>query len=300
MHDHAHCAHGNVSNRTFAGAVTLNLLASGLGIFYSLKSHSMSLMADSIHNLSDVLSIVLVWWTHYLSQRPRLNPQLTYGYRRSSALSALFNGVLLFVVAIGLGAEALDHWINPQPLNPHIMAIMGLLGCVLNGVSAYFFHHEHTRDLNLKSVYLHLLYDALTSAAVVLAAGLVYFFGWQAADPCIALMIVVAMLYSSVSLVRHSLHLLLDGVPAHVNQADVLRYLEQYPGVISVHDLHIWGLSTREVALTAHLIRPQGALSDEELKNLLEYFKKEFHIDHLTLQIESGTLSDVCGRTTGC
>lgn len=206
-------------------------------------------------------------------------------------LAALANALLLVLTSALIVYESINKLNNPVKIDEVIVMIVAFIGVLINGGTALLFMKQQASDLNIKSAFLHLAYDALIALGVVLAGAAVYFTGWQQIDPIVALVIVAIITAGSWNLLRRSVELILGAVPYGVNQEEVYNYLRKLPGVQEVHDLHIWGLSTQETALTAHLIMPNGALSDKEYLKINRVLAKEFHIQHVTLQVEQGEKS---------
>ena len=177
---------------------------------------------------------------------------------------------------------------------------VAFIGVLINGGTALLFMKQRVSDLNVKSAFLHLAYDAFIALGVVLAGAAVYFTGWQQIDPIVALVIVAIISWGSWNLLRRSVELILGAVPYQVSQEAVYNYLKKLPGVQEVHDLHIWGLSTKQTALTAHLIMPKSGLSDKEHLQINQVLAKQFHIQHVTLQVEQGQKSYPCTQSLIC
>jgi cobalt-zinc-cadmium efflux system protein len=251
------------------------------------------LLADAGHNLSDVLGLLLSWAAIGLAKRVP-NERFTYGWRSSSILAALFNAVILLVACGAIGWEALHRLAAPEPVASNTVMVVAALGILVNGFSAWLFSRGQQSDLNVRSAYLHMLADAAVSLGVVFAAAVIGQTGWQWLDPLVSLVIVALIVKSTWGLLKESMKLALNSVPAHIDVAAVTTFLQQQTGVSEVHDLHIWGLSTTEVALTAHLVMPQGHASDAQLNAITDALRQEFHIHHATLQIEQGTTCHAC------
>ena len=180
------------------------------------------------------------------------------------------------------------------------MIVVALAGILVNGGSSLLFRHGAETDLNIRGAFLHLLADALILIGVVISAIIIYYTGWQWIDPVVGLVIVGIVLWGTWGLLRNSLRLIMDAVPHYIDHSGVKEYLTTLPGVAAVHDLHIWGLSTREVALTAHLIMPKTPLTDADHKKINITLHEKFRINHVTIQVESGSSDDPCGRVEAC
>jgi cobalt-zinc-cadmium efflux system protein len=298
-HDHGHApghAHGmpiEGVNLRMGIAVALNLVFVVIEGGFGFLSNSVALIADAGHNLSDVLGLVCAWGALLLGRRPP-GAKFTYGLGRSSVLAALVNAVLLLLACGAIAWEAASRLGAPPPVAGRtVMAVAGI-GIVLNGISAWMLHAGSHGDLNRRSAYIHMLSDAAISAGVVLSGLVIVFTGWSLLDPIVSLVIVAVILVSTWRLLRDSLTLSLDGVPASVNSSDVMSYLAHQRGVTDVHDLHIWALSTTSVALTAHLVVPDRGAEDALLVSLTPDLKRRFQIQHATLQIERDRCAHGC------
>lgn len=293
-HSHA-CAHHAAPKdfgRAFAVGVVLNLgfvaIEAGAGFF----ANSLALLADAGHNLSDVLGLALAWGAAVASRRAPSKLR-TYGWRRMSILAALINAVLLFVAVGGIAWEALRRIEAPPQIETALIVWVAGAGIVINILTALLFIEGRKRDLNVRGAYLHMLADAAVSAGVVVAAVLISRTGWLWLDPATSLAIAAVIAFGTWGLMRDSLNLALDAVPAHVDPGAVMAYLRNLPGVSDVHDLHIWGMSTTHSALTVHLVRAQGS-DDALLDEVQAHLHLHFGIDHATIQIETGSRSFDC------
>ncbi len=274
-------------------AVTLNVLFVVIEGCFGFLSNSVALIADAGHNLGDVLGLVCAWTAMYLARRPP-GGNFTYGLGRSSVLAALTNAVLLLLACGAIAWEAAGRIAAPPAVAGATVAGVAAIGIVLNGISAWLLHSGSHDDLNRRSAFLHMLGDAAVSAGVLVSGVLIFVTGWTWLDPAVSLLIVAVILVSTWGLLRDSVHLSLDGVPAGVNSSAVLSYLAGQRGVTDVHDLHIWALSTTSVALTAHLVVPDREAEDALLGSLTPGLKKRFRIDHATLQIERDRCDHGC------
>jgi cobalt-zinc-cadmium efflux system protein len=296
-HEHEH-AHGHAHGRSHSHAIPTEGVNLRMGIAVALNlvfvlvegsfgflSNSVALIADAGHNLSDVLGLVCAWGALILSRRPP-GAKFTYGLGRSSVLAALANAVLLLLACGAIAWEAASRLGSPPPVMGKTVMLVAAIGIAINGISAWMLHAGSHGDLNRRSAYLHMLSDAVVSAGVVVSGLLIAVSGWSLLDPIVSLVIVAVILVSTWRLLRDSLTLSLDGVPASVNSAAVMSYLAHQRGVTDVHDLHIWALSTTNVALTAHLVVPEPGAEDALLTKLTPDLKRRFQIQHATLQIE--------------
>lgn len=282
-HDHARGAF----DRAFAIGVGLNLSFVVVEVIYGLQAHSLALVADAGHNLSDVLGLVLAWVASVLARR-RPTPRRTYGMRRSSVLAALANAVLLLIAIGAIAWEAVRRFTDPVPVEAGTVMWVAAVGIVINSVTALLFMSGRKGDLNIKGAFLHMAADAGVSAGVVGAGLAIRATGWVWLDPTISLAIVVVIFVGTWGLLRDSTNLALDAVPEGIDEQGVKSYLRAVEGVAEVHDLHIWGMSTTEVALTAHLVRPDGKSDDALLARVAQELHDCFGIEHATLQVEHG------------
>ena len=252
---------------------------------YGLLSNSVALLADAGHNLSDVLGLLLAWGAATLSKRqPSAN--FTYGLRRSSILSALFNAVFLLVAIGAIAFEAIQRLGDPQPVAGGTVMAVASVGILVNGITAWLFARGGKHDLNIRGAYLHMAADAAVSAGVVVSGLLILQTGWLWIDSATSLIVVAVILVGTWGLLRRSVNMALDRVPEHIPPADVTDALAALPGVTRVHDLHIWSLSTTEVALTCHLVMPAGCPGDAFLREVSDLLHHRFRIGHSTIQVE--------------
>lgn len=269
----------------FAIGVTLNVVYVVAQIVFGIFAHSLALLADAGHNFSDVLGLLLAWSAIHLG-KTRATPRRTYGLGRSSILAALANAILLLVAVGGITWEAIRRFSDPGDVGGRTVMIVAALGIVINGVTASLFVRGRKSDLNIKGAFLHMASDAAVSAGVVLAGIVIILTGWHWVDPVTSLAINAVIVWGTWGLLRHSLAMALDLVPANVDPTAVRNYLETLNGVNAVHDLHIWPLSTTRIALTVHLEMPDGSGSDEFLHSVCEHLHQTFGIEHSTIQIE--------------
>ena len=295
-HDHSH-APANF-NRAFAIGIVLNLAFVAIEAFYGWKINSLALLADAGHNLSDVAGLVLAWGGA-LAGKLKPNARKTYGWQRATLLAAFANALLLLMAMGALAWEAVGRLVSPDPIanaaGLTVMVVAGI-GIVVNTATALLFMRGRQNDLNIRGAFLHMAADALVSAGVVVAGGLTLWMGWDWLDPVGSLLIAAVVLLGTWSLFRQSLHLLFDGVPDSIDPLAVRDYLANLPGVSRVHDLHIWAMGTSQVALTAHLVMPQGHADDAFLKQASDHLHDRFEITHVTLQVMKSAFTVPCGE----
>lgn len=283
-HDHPH---SHDYGRAFAIGIALNMLFVLVEAFYGWLAGSLALLSDAGHNLSDVLGLLMAWGGFYLA-RLRPSRKHTYGLGRATIMAAIFNALVLLVAVGGIVWEAIARFSNPVPIEGGIVMLVAAIGVIINGITAWLFMSGSKGDLNLRGAFLHMAADALVSLGVVAAAALFIWTGWTWLDPAISLVIAVVILFGTWDLLRHALHLSLDGVPASIELGEVSDYLTTLPGVKAIHDLHVWAMSTSETALTVHLIMPDGQPDDDFLCRVAKALHDEFAIDHTTIQVETG------------
>jgi len=296
-HDHPHShggdARGARLGRAFAAGIALNVAFVIAEVILGLMANSLALVADAMHNLSDVVGLVLAWGASALALRPP-SARFTYGFRGSTILAALANAMLLLVVTGGIAWEALHRLKNPGIVNETLMIWVAIAGIVINGVTAWFFMADRKSDLNVRGAYLHMAADAGVSAGVALAGAGMLLTGWLWLDPAVSLVIVATIFVGTWGLLRDSVKLALHAAPESVDPSEVRGYLCALKGVAEVHDLHIWGMSTTETALTAHLVMPAGHPGDEFIAHVVHDIEHRFRIGHVTIQIEMGTSANPC------
>ncbi|HEY1096733.1 MAG TPA: cation diffusion facilitator family transporter [Alphaproteobacteria bacterium] len=291
-HSHSHTHVPKDFGRTFLIAASLNMLFIVAEVIYGLKANSLALLADAGHNFSDVIGLLLAWGAWWLSKR-KPSARYTYGLRSTSILAALANAILLLVAVGGIAWEAVERFTAHQPIaGGTVMAVAGL-GIVINGATAWMFSHGQG-DLNVRGAYLHLAADALVSVGVVLAGFIISRTGWLWLDPVTSLVIVAVIIVGTWGLLRDSVNLALHAVPAGVDIEKLRDYLTAQDCIGGVHDLHVWGMSTTEIAMSVHLVTPKGHPGDKFLEELTEGLQHQFGIHHTTIQIELGNGTMEC------
>jgi len=284
---HAHDHQKPNFNRAFGFGVALNLGYIVIEVIFGLLSSSLALLADAGHNLSDVLGLLLSWGAHHFSKTPPTTRR-TYGLRRTSILAALGNALIL---AIAIGAilwEAVRRFFEPQSSAGTTMIWVAGVGVLVNAATAWLFMAGSKGDLNIRSAFLHMAADAGVSLGVVIAGIVIHVTGLMWIDPVVSLLVAFVIAAGTWGLLRDSVALAVDSVPAGIDPAEVRGYLSALPGVERLHDLHIWPLSTTETALTAHLVKPGATLDDDLIAQISEDLHEKFGIEHVTIQLESG------------
>ncbi|HJN49152.1 MAG: cation diffusion facilitator family transporter [Pseudomonadales bacterium] len=274
-------------NTIFFVAVSANLAFTVLEATYAYIADSVSLLGDAGHNLGDVLGLLLAWGAAYLAGK-KTSRMYSYGYRRTTILAAIINALVLVFAASLIAFESLEKFIQPTPIQEIPVIVVASIGIVVNTGAAWLFIKGSKKDLNLKAAFLHLAYDALISVGVVVTATAILYTGWMWLDPLAAVMIVVIITWGAWGLLRDSVNLILDAVPQGIDRTSVENYLHSIDGVTKIHDVHIWGMSTNENGLTAHLIMPDNSLWESETgyAEISRQMQERFNIHHITLQVE--------------
>ncbi len=292
---HHHHAHGDPQRQAaaFRTAIALNALFVVAQFGFGLMAQSTALIADAGHNLSDVLALILALSASMLARRAP-STRYTYGLRSTSILAALTNAVLLLLGCGAIVWEAAQRMLAPPQVAGMTVSVVAAVGALINAGSAWLLLRGDRRDLNVRGAYLHMAADAAISLGVAAAGLLILATGWNWVDPLVSLAIVVLIVAGTWGLLREAIDLILSAVPSGIDAAGVARFLRSQPGVSEVHDLHIWGMSTTESALTAHLVMPAGYPGDAVLDGIVENLRTRFAIDHSTLQVEQGSTRHAC------
>ncbi len=291
-HNHSNSSDQNF-NRAFIIGIILNVIYIVVEVFYGLLINSMALIADAGHNFSDVLGLLLAWGAAYLAKTATTEKR-TYGLRKSTILAAFFNAILLMIAVGAIAIEAIRKLITPEPVEGTTMMVVAGIGFIINAITALLFMSGREKDLNIKGAFLHMAADAGVSLGVVVAGFVIVSTGWLWVDPAISLVIVLVITIGTWGLLRDSFHLSMDAVPKGIDLKKVGNYLKGINGVTEVHDLHIWAMSTTEIALTAHLVIPDENKDDYFLKKICGELHSKFGIEHSTIQIEKSAQSANC------
>ncbi len=281
-HDHSIKNYGP----SFAIGIALNIGFVIIEAIYGVISGSLALIADAGHNLSDVLGLLLAWGAIWLAGKPRSDKR-TYGYRKATILSSLGSALLLMMSLGAITWEAIGRFSDPQPVQGMTIMIVAGIGVVINTITALLFVSGQKQDLNIKGAYLHMAADAAVSLGVVVAGAIGMYTGWLLVDPITSLIIVTIVFMGTWSLLRDSINLALDAVPEGIDIQAIRDYLNGLPQVIQIHDLHVWAISTTEVALSVHLIiSEQEPLPKNFLLHIQQRLHDEYGIEHATIQLE--------------
>lgn len=267
--------------------VALNLGFVAIEAVYGVLANSLALLADAGHNLSDVAGLLLAWGAAWLGRR-RPTTKRTYGYGQTTILAAVSNAMLLLVAIGAIGWEAVRRFQDPQPVQGTTVMVVAAVGIAINGVTALLFMRGRKGDINVRAAFLHMAADAAVSAGVVVAGLVILLTRWLWLDPVASLVIVVVVAAGTWGLLKDSIALAIDSVPAGIDPDEVTTFLRSLPGVTAVHDLHIWPLSTTLTALTAHLVRDDPRVDDAFTAEVAAELRRRFGIGHATVQLETG------------
>jgi cobalt-zinc-cadmium efflux system protein len=273
------------NKRRLAWVLTLTavyMIAEAVGGFLS---NSLALLSDAGHMLTDVASVALAMFALWFSSRPATTKK-TYGYLRFEILAALANGVALVVISLMISYEALQRIKSPESVAGVQVMLIAIGGLVVNAISAYLLHNASAENLNMRGAFLHVISDMLGSVGAIIAGILIWQFGWTISDPVISILMCLLIVFSSWQLIRESLNVLLEGTPSHISIAAVIEAIMQVQGVLNVHDLHIWTISSGNDAISAHVTIEAGASYKGTLASLQETLRSKFNIGHVTIQIE--------------
>lgn len=278
---------------------TENLLKTGiivsiftflLEISVGFWAHSLALLSDAWHVFIDIWALAISFLAIILARRPA-NDRRTYGLHRMEVMAALANGTLVFLIAMGILVAAFQRFTNPPEVHGKAVLIMGAVGLLLNGVVARLFYKKSAEDMNLRGVFIHLVGDALSSVAVLIAGTVMVTTGWRTIDPIVSILIACIVLWSAVRLLRDAFETLLEGVPRGIQATAVEEEIKRVEGVLSVHDLHIWSICSHLKSLSGHVLIDPGFLSRQDtlLESIHRVLRERFGITHTTIQVESKT-----------
>ncbi|MBW2519037.1 MAG: cation transporter [Deltaproteobacteria bacterium] len=282
-HDHTHQI--NDYNRAFAIGLVLNLIFVAIEFSYGIAAESLALIADAGHNLSDVFSLLLAWAAVLLASRDATEKR-TYGFRKGTIIASLASAMLLLVALGGIAWEAIGRFSQPQAVKGMTVIVVASVGVVINTITALLFLSGQKRDLNIRGAFLHMAADAGISLGVVVSGIMIIATDWRLIDPIVSLLIVAVILCGTWPLLRDSLNLAIDAVPQHIDMPEIKNYLAGLENVSRIHDLHVWPLSTTDVALTVHLTVDKDVLPKDFLSNIQQQLHDRFEIEHSTIQVE--------------
>ncbi len=282
-HEHKHSYGSSRRRLSVVLALTVTyMFAEAIGGYVT---NSLALLSDAGHMLTDVAALTLALLALWFSSRP-VTPQKTYGYYRTEILAALANGVTLIVISILIFYEAVERIQSPEPVRGFQMMLIAVGGLVVNGVSAWMLHGATEDNLNVRGAFLHVMGDALGSVGAIIAGLVNWQWGWTLADPVISVVIGLLIIFSSWQIIRESVNILLEGTPSHIDIQAVIVAMHEVEGVVNVHDLHVWAISSGKEALSAHITLESGASHREALRSLQQKLRHDFNIGHVTIQLE--------------
>jgi cobalt-zinc-cadmium efflux system protein len=290
-HDHSHEI-GNY-NRSFAVGVILNIAFVVIEVGYGVFADSLALIADAGHNLSDVASLLLAWGASVLATKAATEKR-TYGFRKATVMASLASALLLLVALGSITWEAIGRFINPKPVEGVTVIAVAAIGVVINTLTALLFVKGQERDLNIRGAFLHMSADAGVSLGVVVAGILIMIRGWPWIDPLVSLVIAAVVFIATWGLLRDSINYAMDAVPKSIDYTGIRQYLMSFERVNRIHDLHVWPLSTTEVALTVHIVVFDDSLDNNFLWELQQHLHDHFGIEHATIQVETPTRENGC------
>ncbi len=290
-HNHSHEQQVRNYNKAFAFGIILNVVYIIAEVVYGLIANSMALIADAGHNFSDVLGLLLAWGASLLAQKAATKTK-TYGMRKATILASLFNAIILWIAVGAISIESIRKLFQPESVSGTTIMIVAVIGVFINTVTALLFLRGRKSDINIQGAFLHMAADAGVSLGVVVAGLLIYFTGWYLVDPIVSLIIVVVITISTWGLLRDSFSMSMDAVPKDIDFDGVEQYLQSLDGVVDVHDLHIWPMSTTETALTVHLGVGKNVNTDMLIKIIADKMQKDFDIVHVTIQTELENRND--------
>lgn len=287
MEHHHH--HHHVSGGKLLFSVILNLIITVAQFIGGILSGSLALLSDALHNFSDVMSLLISYYAHKLSHRPQ-NLQKTFGFKRAEILAALFNASVLIAVSVYLIVESVERFLDPQPIASEWVMALAALGIAVNGLSAWLLHRDADHNLNIRSAYLHLMGDLMTSFAVLFGGLMIYLYGWYWIDPLLSLLISFYLIRSSFGIVRSSTGMLMQFAPADISIDAISRQVAQFESIESIHHIHLWQLDDETVFLEAHLnFHKDLCLSEaNRVVHDLNHALEEIGIAHTTFQCETG------------
>lgn len=285
-HHHHHHAHAIERLSTiYIVAVALNLLFVVVEAVAGFVGHSLGLLSDAGHNLSDVFSLLLAMVALKLASS-RATKRFTYGHRKASVLISLLNAIILLVAVGAIMVESVRKFMHPADVNGTLIIWTAAVGIVINGLTAWALSRQQQHDINTRGAFLHMLADTMVSVGVVVSGVVINLTGWTIVDPIIGLVIAVVILFSTWSLLAESLRMSTDAVPEGFDVEDIKQKIEEQEGVLNVHHMHIWPISTTETALTCHVVIPSSDRL-EEVTDRVKHLLDSLGIHHSTLELET-------------
>jgi cobalt-zinc-cadmium efflux system protein len=283
-HSHAH----EVSKKRLTLVLTITAIFMVVELAGGLLANSLALIADAAHMLTDVGALGLSLFVLWFSRRPA-RPEKTYGYLRLEILAALINGATLVVIAVAIFWQAYQRLLHPEPVEGVLMLVVAVAGMIVNLIAARLLHSSADHNLNLRGAYLHVIGDLIGSAGAIIAAVLIITTGLIIADPVISAVVGLLILYSSWKLVRESVDVLLESVPAHIDLSAVRKTIDEIPGVDQVHDLHVWTVTSGMICMSGHAVVLHPDQNQRVLQEIHAALRDRFGISHITVQLERPT-----------
>lgn len=290
MHNHPH-AHFNDLTQQAIRRIALSLVITLVFVFVEIAagifSNSLALLTDAAHNFTDVLALALSWWALRLTSRPA-NQNKTYGYHRAGILAALANSTTLIVIALGIFFEAYRRFIQPPEVQADVLIGVGVAAVIVNVVTALLVRRGAEHDLNIRSAFLHLMGDVLSTVGAVIAGIIIRFTNWNWLDPLVSVLIGLLILWSAWGIVREALDILMESTPTDIDIDAMLQDITSVDGVYGVHDLHVWSITREMRTLSAHLVTDDLALSEGTSiqTRVNEVLHRKYNVNHATLQLE--------------
>ncbi|WP_372755693.1 cation diffusion facilitator family transporter [Labilibaculum sp.] len=294
-HAHVHHHHGELKGRNLGIAILLNIGITLIQVIGGFISGSLALLSDALHNFSDVLALLMSWFASRLSMRKQ-TPKQTFGYKRAEVIAALFNAISLFIIAFYLLKEAVQRIMEPQDIQSGLVMILGGLSIILNGLSVLLIQKDAKQNMNMRSAYLHLLSDMVSSIAVVLGGLAMYLWHIPWIDSILSIAIAIYLVYSSWGLIKESIRILMQFAPHSINLKQIQEKMKAIDEIENMHHVHVWQLDDKQINFEAHISFKEDLLLSEvkQIMSKLEHMlHDEFEINHVTLQPElNGSCKD--------
>lgn len=297
---HVHAPANDSTKRILLVSLVLTFAYVLLTLFAGLYSHSLALVSEAGHNLSDFLALLLSFVAVYFHARPATDKK-TFGYRRAGVLAAFVNGIALIAIAVWLAIEAVGRLVYPLTVQPKWMMIVAAIGVVMNGVVAWMLFRVN-RDVNIRGAFIHMLGDTLSTAAVIVGGAAIAFTGLEWIDPALSILIAALIFWSSLSIMRETLNVLLEGTPDNLSLTEIRSAMQSISGVCGIHDLHVWSIGSHLNALACHVAIPDIPPSESRriLDNVNAELREHFHISHTTIQFETVDENGCTVAEEGC
>lgn len=290
MHNHTHPQYADLTHKTIrrlALSLVITLAFVGVEVVAGIFANSLALLTDAAHNFTDVLALGLSWWALRLTAQPA-NQEKTYGYHRAGILAALVNSTTLLVIALGIFYEAYHRFVNPPEVQADVLISVGVVAVIINVVTALLVRHGAEHDLNIRSAFLHLMGDVLSTVGAVVAGVIIRFTAWNWLDPLVSVLIGGLILWSAWKIVQEAVDILMESTPNDIDTEAMLQDVLAVRGVHGVHDLHIWSITQSMRTLSAHLVTDDISISEGSLikSRIKEILKHKYGVNHATLQLE--------------